>query len=64
MSIWWILLICLEFVVVVLTLADVFRQQYEMWTSIAWVLVVLIFPLVGSLVYWIARKPPPRQRPA
>jgi hypothetical protein len=48
----------------VLTLADVFRQQYEMWTSIAWVLVVLIFPLVGSLVYWIARKPPPRQRPA
>jgi hypothetical protein len=64
MSVWWILLICVEFVVVVLTLADVFRQQYETWTAIAWVLVVLIFPLVGSLIYWIARKPPPRQHPA
>ena len=64
MSVWWILLICVEFIVVVLTLADVFRQQYEMWTTTAWLLLVLIVPLAGALIYWIWRKPQARQRPA
>jgi Phospholipase_D-nuclease N-terminal len=64
MSIWWVLLIALEFVVVVLTLADVFKQRYEMWTGIMWTVVVLVLPLAGSLVYWIARRPPARERPA
>ena len=45
--------------VVVGTLVDVFRQDHSTGARVAWVVVVLVLPFVGSLIYWIARKPEP-----
>ena len=36
---------------------DVVRQHYSGWTVAAWLIVVLIFPIVGPIFYFALRKP-------
>lgn len=52
--IYWLLVI-LVIAVWVVTLMDIFRRWGDRPTgkSVAWLLAVLIFPLVGTIVYFI-----------
>ena len=41
----------------VLTIVDAIRQPYSTAKKAAWIALVLIFPFLGALAYWILRKP-------
>jgi hypothetical protein len=39
------------------TLVDLFRHPYGGWAKAAWTLFIVFLPVIGSLAYWIARRP-------
>jgi uncharacterized protein (DUF58 family) len=57
MSVLWIIVLSLVALVWVLTIVDIFRQRYAGWTMVGWIVLVVILPIVGSMIYWFARKP-------
>jgi hypothetical protein len=44
-------------VVVVITLADIFRRHMGAGPSAGWAIIVLLLPFIGSAVYWARREP-------
>jgi type VI protein secretion system component VasK len=56
--IWWMLLMAVV-IVWAISLFDIFRRHLGASRTAAWVLLVLILPLVGSMIYWALRKPEP-----
>jgi Phospholipase_D-nuclease N-terminal len=42
-----------------LTLVDAARRPHSRWGLVAWVLAVLVLPLVGAVAYWVLRGPAP-----
>ena len=56
--IWWMLAVAVA-IVWVISLVDIFRRHLGAGRTAAYVLLVLILPLVGSLIYWALRKPEP-----
>ena len=57
MSVFWIIVLCLFAVVWVLSVIDIFRQRYSVWTTVAWLALIVILPIVGSIIYVLTRKP-------
>jgi Phospholipase_D-nuclease N-terminal len=57
----WFALAVLVVVVWVLTLMDLFRRRYPTGTTIAWLALIVILPLVGSGIYLAVRKPTPEE---
>jgi hypothetical protein len=41
----------------VLTIVDVLRRSFSTGKKAAWIALVVIFPFLGPLGYWITRKP-------
>jgi hypothetical protein len=41
----------------VLTIVDVLRRSFSAGKKAAWIALVVIFPFLGALAYWIMRKP-------
>jgi phospholipase D-like protein len=37
---------------------DVIRHHYSGWTVVGWLLVILIVPIFGPILYFALRKPP------
>jgi NADH:ubiquinone oxidoreductase subunit 6 (subunit J) len=56
--IWWMLAVAVV-IVWVISLLDIFRRRLGAAKTAAWVLLVIILPLVGSIIYWALRKPEP-----
>jgi cbb3-type cytochrome oxidase subunit 3 len=54
--VWWTIAVVL-LIVWVLTLVDIFRRPLSTKQTVAWVLIVLIVPFIGAIVYWAMRKP-------
>ena len=44
-------------VIWVLTIADIVRSHLGTGKAAAWILLVVIVPFVGALIYWLLRKP-------
>lgn len=44
-------------VVCVLTIVDIVRSDLSRGRMAAWVIVVLLLPFVGSVLYWVRREP-------
>ena len=59
MSILWFILAALVVLVWALTIADIIRRHLPTGTTIGWIALVVILPLVGSVVWWVTRKPDP-----
>jgi hypothetical protein len=57
MTFLWIGLGVLLLAVVVLTLADIIRRHDSVGNAIGWSLIVILLPFVGSITYWLLRKP-------
>jgi hypothetical protein len=53
----WIVTACVLAVVWALTIVDIVRRRYPTWTAIGWVALILLLPFLGSVVYWLLRKP-------
>jgi hypothetical protein len=48
-----------------LTLVDLVRRHdLNGWRKVLWALVVLLVPVLGVIVYFVARPPQPTDRPA
>ena len=57
MSVLWITVFCLVALVWVLSVVDIVRQHYSGSTTVAWIALVLVLPIVGSIIYWFVRRP-------
>ena len=57
MSLQWIIVLCLVALVWVLSVIDIVRRHYKGLTTAAWLALIVILPIVGSIIYWFARKP-------
>ena len=51
-------LIYLAFLVIdIIVIMDIFKQSWDSVKKIIWTLIVIFFPILGALVYWlVARK--------
>ena len=57
MTVLWIIVACLVAVVWVLSIVDIIRRRYPTWTTIGWIVLIVILPFLGTLIYWGVRKP-------
>ena len=61
MSMLWIIVFCLVALVWVLSVVDIIRRHYPRSTTAGWIALIVILPIVGSVIYWFARKPTPAE---
>jgi hypothetical protein len=59
MTIIWITIGIAVVVVWALTIFDIVRRHLGAKITTAWLLIVLILPFLGALLYWVLRKPEP-----
>jgi hypothetical protein len=58
-QLFWLITVPIVIVVTVLTIVDIVRRKTGGWTIAGWILLVIAFPVIGSLIYWVTRKPEP-----
>ena len=56
MSAFWTTLAIVAVIVAAITLVDLFRRRLDRKHMLAWVLIVVLLPLAGSVLYWILRR--------
>jgi hypothetical protein len=64
MTVMWMILGSLLFIVWVLSIVDIFRRHYSGGTTVGYLALVVILPFVGSVIYWAVRKPTPAETEA
>jgi hypothetical protein len=42
----------------IVTIVDIFQRRIGAGKTAAWLLIVIVLPFVGSIFYWVMRKPP------
>lgn len=57
MGILWGVMAVVVAVVWLVTVADLVRRHLGTKRTVAWLLIVLIFPLLGAALYWVLRGP-------
>jgi uncharacterized membrane protein YhaH (DUF805 family) len=57
MGLLWTLILVVVGLVVVLTIIDIVRRHLGAGATTAWILIVIIVPLIGAIIYWAMRKP-------
>ena len=57
MSVLWGVVAVVVAIVWLVTVADLVRRHLGTKRTVAWVLIVLIFPLLGAALYWVLRGP-------
>jgi hypothetical protein len=60
---WGLILLALAIVCVV-AIVDVVRRDLSRQAKAAWILIVLLLPFVGTLLYFLLRKPDEMELPA
>ena len=57
---WFVIVVVpLLIVLAALTIVDVFRNAYGGWAIAGWVVLVILLPVIGSLLYWLTRRGKP-----
>jgi hypothetical protein len=57
MGLLWTLLGLVVLTIVVLTIVDIVRSHLGAGKTAAFILLVVILPIIGSIIYWAVRKP-------
>ena len=57
MGLLWTLIGVVVVLIVVLTIVDIVRRHLGAGATTAWILIVIIVPIIGSIIYWAMRKP-------
>ena len=57
MGLVWSLIGFVVLIIVVLTIVDIVRRHLGAGATTAWILIVIIVPIIGSIIYWAMRKP-------
>jgi uncharacterized membrane protein YqjE len=55
----WITIAVLALIICVISVVDIVRRHLGAQRTAAWLLIVVILPFFGSLLYWALRKPEP-----
>ena len=58
--VWGIITVLLA-IVWVITISDIIRRHLGRGRTAAWLLIVVILPFAGALLYWALRKPTPEE---
>ena len=53
----WVFILLPLLVIWALGLIDIFRRDLPRGTKAAWALIVVLLPVVGTIVYFLLRKP-------
>jgi hypothetical protein len=56
--IWWMIAVAVV-IVWAISVVDIVRRHLGGGRTAAWLLIVLILPFLGSVIYWALRKPEP-----
>jgi len=59
MSVLWGVIAVVVAIVWLVTVADLVRRHLGTKRTVAWLLIVLILPLLGAALYWVLRGPEP-----
>jgi Phospholipase_D-nuclease N-terminal len=57
----WVFILLPLVVVWIIGLVDIFRRELSRQAKAGWILIVVVLPLVGTLVYFLLRKPTKRE---
>ena len=55
----WIVIAIAVAVAWILGVVDIFRRRLDAKHTVAWLLLVLILPILGTILYWVLRPPDP-----
>lgn len=53
----WITIGVTVTIVWILGLVDLFRRHLDLKHTLAWLLIVVILPILGTILYWVLREP-------
>jgi len=59
MSLLWGTVALIVVIVWAITIYDIIRRHLGAKHTVGWVLLVIVLPFVGALIYWALRKPTP-----
>lgn len=57
MTLLWIAVISVLAVIWAITIVDLFRRHYSGWTTVGWLALIVLLPVIGAAIYWGVRKP-------
>jgi hypothetical protein len=57
----WIVIAAAVAVIWLIGLIDIFRRKLGTKRTVAWVLIVLLVPVLGTILYWVLRTPDARE---
>ena len=55
----WIIIAVAVLVAWLLGIVDIFRRHLDAKHTVAWLLIVLIMPILGTILYWVLREEDP-----
>jgi hypothetical protein len=56
MTLFWAVVTPILVIVAVITIVDVFRRHLGGWPTAGWVILVVVLPFLGPVIYWATRK--------
>jgi hypothetical protein len=56
MTAFWVVISVALVAVWAYTVADILRRPLDRRQTLAWVLIVILLPFVGALLYWVLRR--------
>ena len=56
MTAFWVAISVVLLVVWAFTVADIFRRHLGQRQTLAWILIVILLPFAGALLYWVLRR--------
>jgi hypothetical protein len=59
MTVLWVIIGVALVIVWAFTIVDIVRRHLGAQRTAAWLLIVIILPFLGSVLYWVLRKPEP-----
>ena len=59
MSFLWGVISVVLLIVWALSIYDIVRRHLGGKRTVAWILIVVVLPVIGSILYWAMRKPEP-----
>jgi hypothetical protein len=57
MTVLWTIIGVILVIVWIVSIVDILRHNLGMKQTVAWLLIVLILPFIGTLLYWALRRP-------
>jgi cbb3-type cytochrome oxidase subunit 3 len=61
MSLLWGTIVFLAAIVWAITIYDILRRHLGGKKTVLWLLLVIVLPFIGALIYWALRKPEPEE---